>query len=60
MLPSYSFDFVEVKEYLYLKLSKKVNKHDRQFYFLTSDPKLEWWSSFISASRPDYEEIYTP
>ena len=60
MLPSYSFDFVEVKEYLYLKLSKKMNKHDRQFYFLTNDPKLEWWSSFISSSRPDYEEIYTP
>lgn len=60
MLPSYSHDYSVIKEYTYLRLSLKMNERDKQFYFLTNDPDLRWWSPFLSTSSPDYEEIYRP
>jgi hypothetical protein len=60
MLPSYSHDYSVVKEYTYLRLSLKMNERDKQFYFLTNDPDLRWWSPLLSTSSPDYEEIYRP
>lgn len=60
MLPSYSRDYSVVKEYTYLRLSLKMDERDKQFYFLTNDPDLRWWSPFLSTSSPDYEEIYRP
>ncbi len=58
MHPSLSFDYSDIREYKYLKLSKKMNQNERQFYFLTNDPKLEYWSPFYSFSAPDYKVIY--
>ena len=60
MLPSYSHDYSVVKEYTYLRLSLKMNERDKQFYFLTNDPDLRWWSPLLSMQAPDYEEIYRP
>lgn len=60
MFPSYSYDSSEVKEYIYLRLSLKNNEKDQQFYFLTNDPDLRWWSPFLSLPAPDYKEIYRP
>jgi hypothetical protein len=60
MLPSYSHDYSVVKAYTYLRLSLKMNERDKQFYFLTNDPDLRWWSPLLSTSSPDYEEIYRP
>lgn len=58
MHPSLSIDDSDIREYKYLKLSKKMNQNERQYYFLTNDPKLEYWSPFYSFSAPDYKTIY--
>lgn len=58
IFPSLSGDVSDVQEYKYLKLSKQIYEKEKQFYFLTDDPKLEYWSPFSSASSPDYRIIY--
>lgn len=56
--PTLSFESADVKEYQYLKLSKNMYQNEKRYYFLTNDPKLEYWSPFSSLPAPDMQKIY--